>query len=190
MFRKSQKTAPYATFNNRKYKIPPPEDISEGQICSFTFNPVVQPQLPNYSLNLVSWHNGMDNIFKGCKYAQIKAYVELSSGGRFHYHGTIEIRNVLKFFIFDLPLLKAQGSYEIDHINDLVKWLTYCTKQEGKMKSLTKEYGIPYHYDGSKPMKLKINPLNDTPLSEFIKIPDYDSEPEDYSPSGETTHSS
>ena len=71
-----------------------------------------------------------------------------------------------------------------------MKWHAYCVKQEGKMKSLTKEYGIPYHYDGSKPMKLKVNPLNDTPLSEFIKIPDYDSEPEDCSPSGETTHSS
>lgn len=176
MFRKSHKSAPYATFNNRKHKIPPPEDLSENGLYSFTFNPVVQPQLPNYTLNLVSWHNGMDSIFKSCKFAEIKCYVELSSGGRFHYHGTIQIKNVMKFFIFDLHMLKVQGTYEIDHINDFVKWHNYCIKQEGKMKSLTKEYGIPYHYDGSKPMKVKITPLNDTPFTELLQLPDPESD--------------
>ena len=174
--RKSPKSDSYANWNNRKHKNPSPEEIVKSQWYAFTYNPEVQPLRPNFQLDLITWHNGMDNIFKSLKYCEIKLRPELSQGSRWHYHGQIQINEIMKFYIFDLPVLRENGAYEIDSMSEVKisekynSWEDYCKKQEKMMKDICTEYGIPYHYDKSKIMKVKIQPLQDTKFTELIKI--------------------
>lgn len=168
--RKSQKSDNYANWNNRRHKNPSPEDMNDNDIYSFTFNPEVQPLTPKFTLDLITWHNGIDNILKQLQFSNVVLRPELSQGSRWHYHGQIKIKNIMKFFIFDLPVLRENGSFEIDTIEDNNKWLDYCKKQETKMKDLCKEYGIPYVYENDKPMKIKVQPLNDTKFTELFKL--------------------
>ena len=158
------------SFNNRRHKILSPEEMSTGILYSCTLNPSTQPLSPKFTLDLITWHNGMDNIFKCLKYSTVILYPELSSGSRWHYHGTLSITNVMKFFIFDLPFLREHFSFEIDTIADLTKWTAYCTKQTTLMKPITKEHGIPYKYESDKIMKVKSVSLNDTKFTELIKL--------------------
>lgn len=169
--RKSPKNSRYADYNNRKHKNPSPEEMECGTY-SFTYNPAIQPITPNFKLDLITWHNGMDNIFRQCQYSHIELRPELSQGSRWHYHGQITIKDIMKFFIYDLPVLRANGAYEIDIINDKDKWKQYISKQEYLMKPITKEHLIPYHYDNEKIMKVKVNPLNDTKFSELLNYDD------------------
>lgn len=168
--RKSQTTANYAGWNNRRHKNPPPEDIIKGIKYAFTYNPETQPLTPKYTLDLITWHNGMDSIFKSLKYCDVELRPELSQGSRWHYHGLITINEIMKFYIFDLPYLRENGSYEIDTIEDITIWTQYCTKQEKIMKDICTEYGIPYHYRKDKVMKVKIQPLQDTKFTELFRL--------------------
>lgn len=169
MIKKNNMSA-FANWNNRRHKNMSPEDVTVNTHYAFTYNPDVQPVSPKFTLDLVTWHNGMDNIFKSLRYSDVELRPELSQGSRWHYHGQIIIKDVLKFYIFDLPVLRENGSYEIDIINDPKIWLDYCTKQEKIMKELLKEYGIPYRYQSEKIMKVKLQPLQDTKFTELIKL--------------------
>lgn len=168
--RKSTSSANYANWNNRKHKNPPPEEMVANMAYAISYNPEVQPLSPKFTLDLITWHNGMDNIFKDLKYSHVNLNVEMSSGTRWHYHGTIKVDNIMKFFIYDLPVLREHGSFEIDTISDNEPWKQYCHKQETLMKDICKEYGIPYHYDSKKTMKVKVEPLNDTKFTELFKL--------------------
>lgn len=168
--RKSTSSANYVNWNNRRHKNPPPEEMKVNLGYAFTYNPEVQPLSPKFTLDLITWHNGMDNIFKDLKHCTVKLILEISSGTRWHYHGWITIKDIMKFFIYDLPVLRENGSYEIDHLNDTEVWRKYCLKQEDLMKDICIEYGIPYTYENTKPMKVKVKPLNDTKFTELFKL--------------------
>lgn len=62
-------------------------------------------------------------------YASYDLYVEISEGGRLHCHGTIVIKDVLNFYVYAIPFMRDEMTYEIDTIKDATVWLTYCTKQ-------------------------------------------------------------
>ena len=164
------KKNPYTSYNNRRHKTLAPEDIVVNEWHSFTFNPEMQPLTPRFTLDLITWHNGLDNIFKSLKYCDITLRPELSSGSRWHYHGQIKITNIMKFYIFDLPILRENGSLEIDTITDIKVWTEYCCKQTNIMKDICIEYGIPYYYEKNQIMKVKIQPLNDNKFTELIKL--------------------
>lgn len=168
--RKSQTTASYANWNNRRHKNPSPEDMKVNEGYAFTYNPEVQPLTPKFTLDLITWHNGMDNMYKSLKYCDITLYPELSQGSRWHYHGYIRLTDVMKFFIYDLPILRENGSYEIDILTDHEIWRKYVSKQENIMKDVCTEYGIPYRYESKKIMKVKIQPLQDTKFTELMKL--------------------
>ncbi len=53
-----------------------------------------------------------------------------SKNGRLHFHGVIRIKDPLTFDVLVLPIWKELCTYEIDTINDMDKWITYCTKCE------------------------------------------------------------
>ncbi len=164
------KKNPYQNYNNRRHKTLPPEEMTINTWYSFTFNPEIQPLTPRFTLDLITWHNGLDNIFKSLQYCDITLRPELSSGSRWHYHGQILITNIMKFYIFDLPILRENGSLEIDTITDIKIWTEYCVKQKQIMKDICTEYGIPYYYEKNKTMKVKIQPLNDSKFTELIKL--------------------
>lgn len=176
--RKFPKNSQYVSFNNRRHKNLSPEETIAGELMAFTYNPELQPITPNFKLDLITWHNQMDNIFKSLKYSRVELRPELSQGSRWHYHGHIKIDNIMKFYIYDLPILRQNGSYEIDKINDFKIWMTYCTKQEELMKPITKEFKIPYLYDSTKIMKVKVEPLQDIKANELLKYESEDSQTE------------
>lgn len=160
----------YANWNNRRHKIPSPEDLTVNTLYTFNYNPQTQPLSPQFKLDLITFHNGIDQVFKNLKYSKVKMNLELSSGSRWHYHGSIIIHDIMKFYIYDLQYIKENAAIEIDTIECLKSWETYCTKQKDLMKPICQEYGIPYTYENDKLMKVKINPLNDTKFCELIKL--------------------
>lgn len=170
----TKKTHPsnYYYNDNRRHKIPPPEDLLPNIPHSFSYNPETQPLTPKFTLDLITFHNGIDLQMKNLKYCTIKMNIELSSSSRWHYHGIIIIKDIMKFFIFDLPFLKENAAFEIDTIKEETKdvWTNYCTKQEKIMKPITQEYGIPYTYQSDQIMKVKVQPLNDTKFTELMKL--------------------
>lgn len=168
--RKSNYTASAKSYDNRRHKLLPPEEMIPDTMYTCNINPEIQPLTPKFTLDLITWHNGMDNMFKSLKHSSVKLNLELSSNSRWHYHGTIKISNIMKFYIFDLPILKESCSLEIDKIEDLNIWTAYCTKQESLMKPICKEYGIPYKYESDKIMKVKTEPLQDTKFTELMKL--------------------
>lgn len=160
----------YANWNNRRHKIPAPEEMKVGIPYTFSYNPKTQPLNPQFKLDLITFHNGIDQVFKNLKYSKVKMNLELSAGSRWHYHGTIIIHDIMKFFIYDMHYLKEDSALEIDTIEDADKWSTYCNKQRELMKIVCQEYGVPYTYESDKIMKVKVNPLNDTKFTELIKL--------------------
>lgn len=84
-----------------------------------------------------------DNIqyFKKLKYCKLEIYPELSPTGRLHYHGYIEIKDIVKFYYHDLYLLN-EISYEIDTIDPETQktYIEYITKQQRLMEPIIKEY--------------------------------------------------
>lgn len=57
-------------------------------------------------------------------------YLEVSKGGRLHVHGTLETDNIIEFYLHVPPLLKSMGQYELDTVDDIRTWMSYCTKDE------------------------------------------------------------
>lgn len=170
----------YKKYNSRRHKVVPPEEMVVGKTYSFSYNPVKQPyqmlsKIGNSMVDLITWHNYNDMIFKSMKNCKIRVVPEISSSRRWHYHGMIEITDVMKFFIEDLYKMNDISSYEIDEINDLEKWSNYCSKQEKIMKPYCQKYGIPYEYDCTKPMKVKSDPLRNPDMVELVEL-DYDSD--------------
>lgn len=166
----------YAEWNNRKHKNPSPEEVEVDSVYAFTYNPKTQPMTPSHKLNLIVWHNYIDKIFQSCKNCHIVLRPELSQGSRWHYHGHIIIKDIMKFFIYDLPVLRIEGTFEIDTIKDKIVWQTYISKQEKLMLPICKEHKIPYIYDNTKVMKVKVEPLQDIKSNELIRYEDSESE--------------
>lgn len=50
--------------------------------------------------------------------------------GHIHYHGTIIIKDMIKYFKSTLPALKGLGFILIKKIDDKDKWDKYCTKEK------------------------------------------------------------
>lgn len=129
MNRKNQQFKP-----KQKHSCIKPEDVQLGTQYAFSFNPVTQPSFESfYKIRLCSlngWSNFNHDLFTGMKYCKITCALEISAGSRFHYHGIIEIKDIMKFYLTDLRKLKENGSYEIDTIQDHAKWLEYIYKQK------------------------------------------------------------
>lgn len=121
-----------------KYKGLSPEEYNENTSYSFSYNSEEQPLFDKfYSMklnNLRDWSEQQKNILTGLKYSVIDVILEISSKGRFHYHGYIQIKDIPRFVIHDLAKLRHYGTYEIDTIKDYEKWDKYILKQERFMR--------------------------------------------------------
>jgi len=140
MIRKNQPKA--------KFSAPPPEQIDPDCIYSFSFNPQSQPlfeRFYNVKLNtLSSWSNEQYEIFKNLKHCSVQICQESSSRGRLHFHGYIQIHNIIPFYLNTIKHLSHYGTYEIDEINDKDKWDTYVYKQQDIMKPYCEKHDMHY----------------------------------------------
>lgn len=86
------------------------------------------------------------------KYSTLYLYPELSSTGRLHMHGNIQIDNMGNFYMYDVPYLVQLGNIEIDTIchNTCLhkkddetcgnnRWIKYCQKQRPMMEQFTQK---------------------------------------------------
>lgn len=131
-----------------------PELIVRGIEYSFSYNPEDQPKFEQFYKvkldTLKSWSEYYAKLFLSLKYASIYCVMEISSKGRFHYHGTISIDDIARFIINDLAKLRHYGTYEIDIINDKDKWDKYVHKQQDFMEKYCKDNDMIYEVQATE----------------------------------------
>lgn len=132
------------TFDSSKYKLPSMEDMEPYVKYAFTFNPCDQYQhFASYTDRFTKCMSSCREIFtQYIPAVRVVLYPEISKMGRFHFHGTIEICDVLKFYLEGVHDLSVLGTFEIDTIDpkSYDVWDKYCNKQRLIMFTNNKMY--------------------------------------------------
>lgn len=129
---------------NQKHKCIKPELLNDNTYAfSFSPNP---PNCNEHTERLVATIKTVTRLFKRLTYCRIKAAIESSASGRFHYHGTIKILNIPQFILHDMPLLQADATYEIDTIQDKSIWENYVYKQRHIWEDFIEKKDLPQAY--------------------------------------------
>lgn len=116
--------------NNAKCKFVKPEDVVEGTEYSFTYNPEHQPSRKGIEVNgFKVWWQAQKTLIGSYAYCDIVLYPEISSLGRWHFHGTISIRDTIPFYHDTVPRMAFNASIEMDTIQDESIWDVYYSKQ-------------------------------------------------------------
>lgn len=160
------------------WQLLPPEVIEVDKLYTFNFNPryVIGADSDDYKgitwVDMKSFYNATVKVLNNLNHCEVSIVPEASPQGKLHYHGTIKIKDILNFYLLDLPHIKHYGSLEIDEINDSVKWDTYCSKQEKIMKIFCDKHGTPYRLEKKQNEiinKLKIENI----IKDKIKLGNY-----------------
>lgn len=148
---------------NAKHQIPPISwKTKEGvrlymetdKDYSFSYNPELQPK-EGRPLLWSPYYGHLINIFYSLNYCDIKVNSEFGAYGRWHLHGCLVIKDILKFYVYDLPKLRKHGSLEIDEINDPDEWEAYCEKEQHLIRPFLKELNAEGSIDTTMPNPLK-----------------------------------
>jgi len=132
---------------NNPYKCIKPECIDTSVWYSISFNPDDNHQYFNeeYILQRLKKFNQYWNVTFN-KYLNNTCYyklqMEISSRGRLHYHGRINIVNIISF-ICALRMISLHGTYEIDTIKDKEIWDNYCVKQSKLFDKIYEIHNMP-----------------------------------------------
>lgn len=125
-----------------KFQNIPLEDAKLDTPYAFSFNPEHQTNLYDkksdsfqYTYALVKMDQYMKKMLVKLKASAYLMYQELSPLGRIHYHGYIQILNIVDFFVYDVPLLKSYGTFCIKPIDDAALWAEYVRKQQAVLAS-------------------------------------------------------
>lgn len=149
---------------NAKHSIPPVSfKTKDGQRLymdidtnySFSYNPELQPK-EGRPLLWAPYYNHMSSIFYSLNYCTIKVNSEFGAYGRWHFHGCIMLKDVLKFYVYDLPKLKKHGALEIDTIQDPETWEEYCDKEQHLVGAFLQELNAVGSIDTSMPNPNKV----------------------------------
>lgn len=163
----------------RKYShvCPDPKLLKVNEPYAFSFNPASQPY--EYQSNetikgdIQIWTNCIISLLKSLRFCKVNIRPEISSNGRVHFHGTIHLLNIARFMLFDIPLIKDKGTFEIDTIKDPETWKTYYTKGEFYMLDYCKEEKIPYILTNDTKLVKVENKLQDIKY-EWVDLPEKD----------------
>lgn len=165
----------YSSSGSNRYSCISPELMKTDTLYTFTWNLKEQPTTISKGRSFIylrDYYNMVIRRLNLLNHCSIKLYPEISSSGRFHFHGTIKINDIALFMLLDLPFLKEKATYEIDVINDMAKWETYIWKSDHIMKPLCDSFKLPYTWrSGDKQVKLDaITALKDGNFSELNDI--------------------
>jgi len=119
---------PKAALDQGSYTCLPPEDVKTDVKYAVSLNPCDDCQYWNVDDRYKKFLAKFFTCMRETKYAKYILYPEMSSKGRLHFHGTIEIFDVLNFYLYDLSVLRLFCQYEIDTIQCATTWEKYCTK--------------------------------------------------------------
>lgn len=122
---------------------------------AFSYSPAMQPK-EGRPLIWSTYYNYISSIFYDLNYCTIKVNSELGAYGSWHFHGCIMFKDVLKFYVYDLPKLKKHGALEIDTIEDEDKWEEYCDKEQHLIGAFLQELNAVGTIDTSMPNPNKV----------------------------------
>lgn len=162
---------------SKRYSCPPPEKIVVGTSYAFSWNLEQQPtdtRNGRTHIYLRDYYNLVIRRLNQLHYCNICLYPEISSMGRFHFHGIIEITDIVHFYLCDMPLLKHDSSFEIDTIDNYENWMSpkYVFKCKSVMMPFCESHQLPYCWrKGDKQVKLDaLTALKDDAFSRLNNI--------------------
>lgn len=120
---------------SKKQTILPYEELEDGCVYAFTYNPIDQPK-PG-ALGELEWFDEMRQFFYGLQYSKYRLYTEVSKTGRWHFHGLIKITDRLRFTIREIGQLMTFGNLCMKRFkttDDHMNWLAYCNKQQNELQ--------------------------------------------------------
>lgn len=143
--------------NNKQFKkrheLPAPEEIEESEYLAFTVNINTNGELMS-TISLYPRYMAFFNSIS--KYARIEMHAEWSSKAKYHYHGSLVIKdldNIIPFYMYmNDPKVLSNFTYSLKKIfgeDGLSKWETYITKQNHLARVYLKSIKLPYKYDSS-----------------------------------------
>lgn len=168
------KNAQKNAYQNQKYSLPSMEDAILNYAYAFSYNPQFQPS--DYQGDFEKWYNSIIKILCKMKGCEISFSVELSKLGRLHFHGTLIMTTLWKFYYYDVKLLMNEGTFEIDTIKSIDEWQAYVDKNKIEMSTMMEAYGLPRTLQTKR--TVKPNPETKQQCKLFFKedYPNSDSE--------------
>lgn len=126
-----------------RWQLPAMEHMKIDTDYAFSYNPESQP-VSYASDRIQKWWIEMAKLFGSLKGCTINIKVEISKLGRLHFHGTIKISTLWKFYYYDVPHIMKEGSFEIDTIKKYDEWMAYVDKNKEEMCKMMEAFGLPY----------------------------------------------
>ena len=130
---------------------PPPE-----RNLKHDFSMTLQNKLKPFN----EWVTETEDTLGYLKYCDYVLWTEVSSTSRFHLHGVIKIRNLAKFYMFDVRWLLQFGGVCMNIMHDPMGWHLYCIKNSHEFIDSFQEYYVPFRFDNKvRPKAKSINGL-------------------------------
>jgi len=126
-----------------RWTLPAMEHMKTNVDYAFSYNPESQP-CSYASDKLQKWWIEMAKTFGNLKGCTVNLKVEISKLGRLHFHGTIKVSTLWKFYYYDIPYIMKDSSFEIDTINKYDEWMAYVDKNKNEMSTMMESFGLPY----------------------------------------------
>ncbi len=114
------------------HSLPQLETVSSEIEYTFNLNPSMQYKVNRFTMQKKKLFKILD---ESSDIIYFELYPELSSVGRFHWHGTILIKNPFLFYRDYVMKLADHYSIKIDTIEDRKVWDKYSMKQLKMWKS-------------------------------------------------------
>ena len=125
-----------------RWTLPAMEHMKINEQYAFSYNPESQPG--SYSSDRIpKWWTEQIKLFGCLKASTVEIAVEISKLGRLHFHGTIQISSLWKFYYYDVPKLMGNGSFEIDTISKHDEWMAYVNKNKEEMSEMMESFALP-----------------------------------------------
>lgn len=125
-----------------RWTLPSMEHAQLNIKYAFSYNPESQP-CSYASDRIQKWWVEQVKLFGSLKGSSIELSVEVSKFGRLHFHGTIQLTTLWKFYYYDVPKLMKDGAFEIDTISKHDEWMAYVDKNKDEMSEMMKAFGLP-----------------------------------------------
>lgn len=129
--------------HSSRWDLPSMEHMKTNIDYAFSFNPESQP-VSYASDRLQKWWLEMAKLFGSLKGCTVNIQVEISKLGRLHFHGTIKISTLWKFYYYDVPKIMKDGAFEIDTIDKHDEWMAYVNKNKDEMCKMMEAFSLPY----------------------------------------------
>lgn len=124
-----------------RWDLPAMEHAKINTLYSFSYNPESQP-CSYASDRIQKWYSEMVKVISSLKACNVVLNLEISKLGRLHFHGTIQISSLWKFYYYDVPKLMVEGSFEIDTIKSIEDWQAYVDKNKDEMSKMCEAFGL------------------------------------------------